>query len=814
MFTAGNRRLWLLTAGRATRTLMLVTLGACLFAGSASAATPALEFTAPQSIDSTQSISAVACASTSFCAAVDLDGRFTYTTNPTATSPSWSTPVDVDGTNQLYGISCPSSSICVAVDWNGDAVYLLNPTGTLKTYVQPVDADWQLAAISCPSTGMCVAVDKGGNAEVTTALASCNTTTCAPAWTEETKIDTTQASATTPSALTGVDCPTTTLCVAVDYIGDAMIASNPATTPWKTKAPVASSGEPLTGVGCDAALACIVVDGAGDGEVDDSLTASSSSWSSPQTIVPSGASAISCVASSTALCAVADGSGAIATTTDPAAATPRWTSQTVDAGQELNAIACPSVGSCVAGDGSGDAVIGYGDFLAVSLPGAGTGSVTGTGAGATGSCPSLCDTGYPSTANVTLTESPAGGSAFTGWSGGGCSGLLSSCEVSVSGLESVSATFEPLEQIGLALSGSGTGSVGATDSLEGPTLNCRSACSADYAADTTLDITETPASGSIFTGWSGPCAGTGICRVDVQNAATVTATFTADPTLTVALAGAGSGVVTGTNIECPGSCSSEFQSGTGETLTATPAPGSTFAGWSGGGCSGTSTCTTTVSSQETVTASFTVASVATVPAGNASPAAATTDAALAVTVIGSGSVAGTGIGCPDECRDGYPLGTTVTLTASPGPGYVFSGWTGGGCSGTGRCTVTLAQSIGVTATFTAADAKVLPAISVLSVRQKRISFKTRRATVVVSCTGVKACTGKLDLQLRKRSGATETIATGRFHVRAKHRENAKLHLSSAGSALLKAVGRRGEDVTLLVSSNAGQRLVVTLKARK
>jgi hypothetical protein len=810
MFTAGKRRLWLVTASRAARMLMLVTLGACLFAGSASAATPALGFTAPQTIDSNPNpeIFAVSCASTSFCAAVDLDGYFTYTTNPTATSPTWSTPVDVDGANELYGISCPSSSICVAVDWNGDAVYLLNPTGTLKTYVQSVDTDWQLAAISCPSTGMCVAVDKGGNAEVTTALASCTTTTCAPAWTEETKIDTTQASATPPSALTGIDCPTTTLCVAVDYIGDTMIASNPETTPWKTTASV-SGANALTGVGCDAALACIAIDSGGDGEVDDSLTATTPSWSAPQTIVPSGASAISCV--SGALCAVTDGSGDVATTTTPTAATPTWTSQTVDSGHALSAIACPSASSCVAGDDSGDAVIGYGHFLSISLPGAGSGSVTGTGL----NCPSsLCDAGYPSTTSVPLSESAASGSAFTGWSGGGCSGLASTCDVSVSAIEDVSATFEPLELIGLSASGSGAGSVGATDSLEGPTLNCTSACSADYAADTTLDITETPASGSIFTGWSGPCTGTGICRVSVQNAATVTATFTADPTLTVAVAGAGSGVVTGTNIECPGSCSSEFQSGTGETLTATPAPGSTFAGWSGGGCSGTGTCTTTVSSQETVTASFSVASAAAVPSGNASSAAAQTDAALAVTLIGSGSVAGTGIGCPDECRDGYPLGTTVTLTATPGPGYVFSGWTGGGCSGTGLCTVTLAQSIGLTATFTATDAKVLPAISVLSVHQKRISFKARRATVTVRCTGVKACAGKLDLQLRKRSGATETIAKGRFHVRARHREDAKLYLSAAGSALLNAAGRHGEDVTLLVSSTAGQRLVVTLRASK
>lgn len=40
-------------------------------------------------------------------------------------------------------------------------------------------------------------------------------------------------------------------------------------------------------------------------------------------------------------------------------------------------------------------------------------------------------------------------------------------------------------------------------------------------------------------------------------------------------------------------------------LTATPNSRSTFAGWSGAGCSGTSTCTVTVSQGTTVTATFT-----------------------------------------------------------------------------------------------------------------------------------------------------------------------------------------------------------------
>jgi len=41
------------------------------------------------------------------------------------------------------------------------------------------------------------------------------------------------------------------------------------------------------------------------------------------------------------------------------------------------------------------------------------------------------------------------------------------------------------------------------------------------------------------------------------------------------------------------------------TLTATPASGSTFTGWSGGGCSGTGSCTVTLSAAATVTATFT-----------------------------------------------------------------------------------------------------------------------------------------------------------------------------------------------------------------
>jgi hypothetical protein len=68
---------------------------------------------------------------------------------------------------------------------------------------------------------------------------------------------------------------------------------------------------------------------------------------------------------------------------------------------------------------------------------------------------------------------------------------------------------------------------------------------------------------------------------------------------------------------------------------------------------------------------------------------------------GSGSVASSpaGISCPGTCSHSYPSGTMVTLTASPATGSAFSGWTGGGCSGTGTCTITMSSVKAITATF-------------------------------------------------------------------------------------------------------------------
>ncbi len=55
-----------------------------------------------------------------------------------------------------------------------------------------------------------------------------------------------------------------------------------------------------------------------------------------------------------------------------------------------------------------------------------------------------------------------------------------------------------------------------------------------------------------------------------------------------------------------------------------------------------------------------------------------------------------------SCSAQIPVDNTVTLTAEPADGDTFTGWSGGGCSGTSpTCTVTMSDAQSVTANFTA-----------------------------------------------------------------------------------------------------------------
>jgi subtilisin family serine protease len=75
---------------------------------------------------------------------------------------------------------------------------------------------------------------------------------------------------------------------------------------------------------------------------------------------------------------------------------------------------------------------------------------------------------------------------------------------------------------------------------------------------------------------------------------------------------------------------------------------------------------------------------------------------------GSGTVTSSppGINCGSTCYYSFGLNTSVTLTAVPSPQSIFTGWSGGGCSGSGTCIVTMSSGKSVTANFNLATYQI------------------------------------------------------------------------------------------------------------
>ena len=258
----------------------------------------------------------------------------------------------------------------------------------------------------------------------------------------------------------------------------------------------------------------------------------------------------------------------------------------------------------------------------------------------------------------------------------------------LTGCAGVGPAYQPPPTFQLTVTAPAAGAGTITSSPSG--INCPGTCSASFAQNTQVTLTETPGANYFFGGWSGSCTGTGGCTVTLTAAASVSAVFSAGDELTVALAGTGTGTVTSSSggINCGTVCSASFAPNTQVTLTATAAAGSTFTGWSGGGCSVAPACSVTVASSETVTATFIAAVVP--------------NETLTVTLAGTGTgtVVSTpaGINCTTgTCTYSFPANTQIVLTETPGANSSFTSWSG--CTGTTTCTFTLTAPQTVTATF-------------------------------------------------------------------------------------------------------------------
>jgi len=312
------------------------------------------------------------------------------------------------------------------------------------------------------------------------------------------------------------------------------------------------------------------------------------------------------------------------------------------------------------------------------------------------SCPGSCTASFPLKTAVSLAAAASGTGSFAGWSGD-CTGA-GSCSLVLDAPRSVGATFTQGGLATVTVVRVGTG--GSVSSVP-PGIKCGGVCSAGFKPGTTVTLQAAASSGSYFEGWQGACTGSGdLCPVVAGAPGQATATFApVGPSqsfqlVEVTVAGGGSVVSSPDGIDCGDACDSGFPTGTAVSLMAMPAPGYVLDSW-GGACSGTSACTVVAGKVDAVSASFRKA------------------ATLAVARQGPGRavVAVGGASCTAPCSQLQPVGRTAVVTAVPGRGARFAGWSGACAGSAPRCVLALDAGARVSARFVRGDA-ARPGVSV------------------------------------------------------------------------------------------------------
>jgi hypothetical protein len=336
--------------------------------------------------------------------------------------------------------------------------------------------------------------------------------------------------------------------------------------------------------------------------------------------------------------------------------------------------------------------------VSVTLAGLGSGSVASTPSGLT--CGTTCSYVFSTATQITLTPT---GSGFAGWSGGTgsatvCNGTTGACTFTPTSDSNITATFNvpPPSPLTISTAGTGTGSVSCNVNSGG-----FGPCAGPYADGTSIVLQATATSGSTFTGWTNGFGNATVCPNSPANCSftlntntTVTANFVLNAVTQFSVTSStATGNGGGGTVQCNAGPCGSYPVGTLISITPTPNSASLFSSWSNGtgsvdaNCSNDAgACTFTLTANTSLTANFNRPTLNVIVGG-----------------AGTGTVNSNlaGINCTTNCTAPFDKGTVVTLTAS---GAGFSGWSGGGCSGTGTCPVTLNVSTSVTATFGAVSA--------------------------------------------------------------------------------------------------------------
>jgi hypothetical protein len=269
----------------------------------------------------------ISCASAMLCVAVGKEGRFLYSTEPTAGIEAWrETQVTDPDPADLISVSCSSSDFCAAVDKAGNVFVSHEPEEGAWIKIAIGDGH-PLTDISCSSATFCVAVDAGGDVFV-----SEDPGAGAGAW-EATELD-------EEDELLSVSCAGPSLCVVV---GDeeSFSSTEPAAGVWN---PVGLQN--LREVSCSDPSFCAATTLITGALVSEEPDGGAGTWvQSPGSDAVGGP--ISCPDES--FCATVDLMGSVMTSSDPAGSDPGWESSALrPVAGDVMAISCPSSDFCAA----------------------------------------------------------------------------------------------------------------------------------------------------------------------------------------------------------------------------------------------------------------------------------------------------------------------------------------------------------------------------------------------------------------------------------------------------------------------------------
>jgi hypothetical protein len=253
----------------------------------------------------------------------------------------------------------------------------------------------RLTGVSCPSASLCVAVDNFGNV-----LTSANPNGGTGAWT------TIKVRRTDPAnAFTGISCASASFCAATDMDGSVWTTTNPTggAGAWTVTHVEGSLG--LRGISCSSANFCAATNGS---EIAISTNPLAGAWSSVEIDGPSGfLTAVSCPSAS--FCLATDQDGNVLSSTNPTGAA-AWSgpvdlaSLTEFSDIDLTTVACPTSSLCVVG--------GPGFAFASTNPTGGAGAWTNLGKAIEAvSCPASNFCVGVNDSDVLTSTNPAGGGA-------------------------------------------------------------------------------------------------------------------------------------------------------------------------------------------------------------------------------------------------------------------------------------------------------------------------------------------------------------------------------------------------------------------